>query len=206
MSNSTYLETLLEAYEGALDREATIIGELEGPEHVPPIHVLLFPPTPRRPIAKLTTAGMSAMPINDRDGQPVHLELSMSFPSTWEFDAPDQQWPIEQMLRWASYTMLEDVMVWPGNTLVGEGTEPLGPDTDFAGWIAVDPFFVPDSATPMPVANFDVHLLDMVPLYREELAYADKNSSDALFLRLHHAGVQPLVAPHRQNVCAPEPV
>ncbi|MFB6351639.1 MAG: suppressor of fused domain protein [Bradymonadaceae bacterium] len=206
MSNSNYLDALLDTYQQALDREGQIIGELEGPDQTPPIHVVLFPATAQRPIAKLATAGMSAMPMTDGDGESVHLELSMSFPSAWEFDAPDQQWPIEELLRWASYTMLEDVMVWPGNTLVSESDETLAEDNDFAGWIAVDPFFVPDDATPMAIANFEVDLLDMVPLYPEELSYADQKSADALFLRLHHAGIQPLVAPHRQNVCAPEPV
>lgn len=205
MSNSKYLKTLLAAYEDALDREATLIGELEGPEHVPPIHVVLCPATAQNPIAKIATAGMSAMPMTDADGESVHLELTMSFPSAWTFDDPTQQWPIQELLRWASYTMLEDVMIWPGNTLVDASDAPITPDADFTGWIAVDPFFVPESATPIEVANFEVDLLDLVPLYREELAYADRNSSDALFLRLHHAGIQPLVTPHRQNVCAPEP-
>ena len=147
---------------------------------------------------------MSAMPLTDGDGEPVHLELTMSFPSAWAFGDPDQQWPIDELLKWATYTTLEDVMIWPGNTLVSEPADPLAPDVDFAGWLAVDPFFVPESATPFEVANFDVHLLDLVPLYPAELAYADQRSADALFLRLHHSNTQPLVAPHRDCVCTPE--
>lgn len=205
MSNSKYKDLLLAAYEQALEREPTVIAEWEGPAEAPPIEVVLFAATPQAPIAKLATAGMSALPVTDGDDNPVHLELSMSFPSAWVFDDPDQQWPIEELLRWATYAVLEDQMIWAGKTLVSEPVEPFGPEVDFVGWLAVDPFFVPETATPFEVANFEVHLIDLVPLYPEELAYADEHGTDALFLRLHHANAQPLASPHRRNVCAGKP-
>lgn len=203
MSQQKYSDVLLESYENALGREATVIGESDGPDGTPSIELALFPSDDRNPVAKLTTLGMSRDPLAHPDHDDLHVELAMSFPSAWRPDgSADSQWPIHELLKWATYPLLQNIFLWKGQTLTSEPLQQLGPDVDFCGWLAADPSFVPESATTLTVDGRQVYLIDLIPLYREELDFAAEQSTDALLERLQENRTPPLVTAHRANVCA----
>ncbi len=203
MSQLDYSTTLLRCFEAALDRDATILGETEGPEGVPPVKLALFPSTDRRPVAKLTTVGMSRQPLTHPTRDDLRVELAMSFPSAWQAGAgEDDDWPIHELVKWATYPLIENLFIWRGQTLTTEPIQPIAPGIDFCGWLAAEPAFVPEAANPLDVDDRDVHLVDLIPLYREELDFADEQSAEELLARLQQSRTSQLVTPHRRNVCA----
>lgn len=206
---SAYTSELAEAYEEGFGVGAQYISLGTTPEGVPPIEIGLYPPTDDRPVFKVVTLGMGARPLEDPESGEVRVELGMSLPAAWGEDAEGDgglgTWPLEQLLTWASFPHQEDTFVWIGHTLAGQPIEPMDESTDFVGWMVIDPFFTPSEIISTELGEVSggepVEMLDLLPLYAEELEFAIDEGSGALFERMKEAQLPPLVADGRPNVC-----
>jgi len=172
------------------------------------VHVL--DPTSTRDYYTLVTTGMSDLPMQATDGtrDPQYAELLMCLPSNWSLsdDAlrrEEHAWPIHLLQRLARQPHRQR------NALaVGQAFSHTDPPQAFASntklcgvFISKPTLFEPGFERIDVRDDKTVHLLSVLPIYNEELAFTQTHGPDALLDLFVTNGVNELLNVNRKCVC-----
>ena len=118
-----------------------------------------------------------------------HCELIMTLAYDWPLYSNEERfyWPIRTLLAAARFTFLRsNIWINVGTTLNFEG--PLGPNTALSGILFLEPMVkgeISDNSVDIPAlvgtdGDIEITFLHTIPLYPEEIAYQEKNSTAEL--------------------------
>lgn len=192
------------------------IGPVEEVFHEPysevvEIEVLRIEPTEKRPYHLLMTCGMAQRAMLAPDGCPDrrHAELMLSLPVEWSFDDADLDgdggWPIRLLQALAHFphevgTWLDACHTVPH----GDGSETYAPDTYLCGCILETPTHLPEAFRHLELSDGRIlHILQVTPLYAEELDYKLALGADALLARFDELEFGRVIDPGRPCVVNP---
>ncbi len=170
--------------------------------HIDIFHVL---PTDERPFHTLVTCGMSSRPMCAPMEAPTlrRIELYLCLQPQW-FGPPEApegcMWPVHELNDLAYMPHLRESWLWHAHTVSGpDHSEPIAPGVKFTGWVIGGPSILTRAGCRVRLGRENVYLMSAVPIYEEELEYALRRGSHALFARMEEAGVTPVIDRNRRN-------
>jgi hypothetical protein len=162
-----------------------------------------------RDMRLLVTSGMSdrAMTVPEDAEQSEYAELVTCLPGDWPIDEesvqdPSNGWPIVWTRFLARFPHQHETWLGPFHTIPNaDPPEPLGPGTEFCGSMLIPPVELPEEFRVLETEDGrEIHFLQMVPLYEEELNLKLYEGAEGLLDRLEAADAPLTVAPGRENV------
>ncbi len=203
-------------------------GYLTGSSH-PDVNtlILILPPNETRNYATYITIGMSHKPMFvlpdmpdyvaalNRDGgmqqamKNNYAELVLKLPPDWPIPSmssglknDDFYWPIHRMLELSDYVHEENTFLKHGHTYGYDKTFTFAKNTKLAGWLFIHPPNYPKKFAKLEVNSTKIiSFMQLIPLYIEELLFAEEHSSEELIKRLKSAIISDSVDINRPNVC-----
>lgn len=164
------------------------------------VDVLIAEVTEDHPYVTLVTSGMSDLPMPSQDGGPTRCEvmirLMADHPLSQEAFADEANyWPIRRLKMIARMPHLLGSRFAAGHTIATNPPEPLHPGSEFCALGLVEPLD-PDARTIRTKDGLEITLLQVVPMYREELEWQLRQPAigalaelyDAESFRIAHAG------------------
>lgn len=169
------------------------------------IEILHVPPHDTRPVRTLVTAGISDRAMNVADGSNAasYIELMMTLPRSWPFDAEAREnarwrWPLDQLRSIARSGSRS--IGWGETISNGDPPQPLGSGTKLCGAVIVPSLLVPQAFYELQTGARSIAFFSVLPLYKEELELQATCGVNQLFERLLDAGVKDFIDPRRKNV------
>lgn len=174
----------------------------------PRILVHHVPATDIRPVHTLVTSGISsqAMGVPPQENAPRHIELMMTLPRQWKFDAgslrqPKWRWPIDHLQRLAHMPAANGTwLAWGQAVPNGNPPQPLAPDTKLCGVIVAPSLFVPPEFYELRAGDRTIVFYGAIPVYAQELALRQEQGMEALLGKLLDHGIQDVIDLRRRNV------
>lgn len=156
------------------------------------LDVHIIQPSSERPWYTLFTTGMAERPMSvpaELRGLCPYMELMLRLDPNWKLDAIKQSaalyWPIRGLKELARLPHEYNTWLGKGHTVPnGDPPEPFAPNTRLACWLVVPP--LEQSETFAEVERRDgrlVNIMQVVPLYPEEVRYKLDRGGDALLAR-----------------------
>ena len=110
-------------------------------------------------------------------------------------------WPIRWLKRLARLPHQMDAWLGLGHTIPnGDPPRPLGPKTEFCGWLIDEPILFPAEVQKLRVSEKIVNFYSIVPLYEDEMSLKLRKGFAALGHLLDRAKVSELIELGRRNV------
>ncbi|MFN9757433.1 MAG: suppressor of fused domain protein [Planctomycetota bacterium] len=139
------------------------------------VDVLIAEVAEDHPYVTLVTSGMSDLPMPSQDGGPTRCEvmirLMADHPLSQEAFADEANyWPIRRLKMIARMPHLLGSSFAAGHTIATNPPEPLHPGSEFCALGLVEPLD-PGARTIRTKDGLEITLLQVVPMYREELAW-----------------------------------
>lgn len=203
---------LIEAVSDHVDRH---LGKTESVIHEkssPTIHLDLIPVPARddQPFKVVVTCGMAALPMHPPPdfAELRWTELCVLLPPDWPLDHEslyDERnwWPLGLLKELASYPHEDETAVWAGHTITnGVPPEPLIEGSGLCASMLTVPFPLPEGFDAMPHPHHPEEYIAfhlVMPIYAEELAFAQEEGSSALLARFAEAEVDPVIDPQRPS-------
>ena len=173
----------------------------------PDIHVdiCVIPPHDRHNYYTLVTMGMGAHRMNVPEELAKHrlerAELVICLPVGWELENLEDEtwyWPLRLLKRLARLPGAADTWLGWGHTV--DNQDPYAENTALCGAILTGPQGVAEGAgTALLPGGEAVNFYQVLPIYREEMAFKLANEAEALLDRM--AGLGFVVDPRRPNCC-----
>ena len=178
------------------------------------MNVLFFEPTPERPYQMLVTAGLSDLPLCPPPGSEFDLawaEFAICLPADWKFERaqldPDrwdwgpQFWPVRLLFDLASMVHQDGSWIWYHHTMEFGDRATLAEGVAFDSLMFCESEVMPEEFQEIALpGGKQIHILSLVPLLAEELAFAKERGGPHVLLdRLEAAGVTDLVVPGRTS-------
>ena len=185
-------------------------GEFENMFHElvsPDIHVdiCVVPPSAERDYYTLVTMGMGAhrmnVPEELADYKLERAELAIALPPDWKLDEESLKnerwyWPIGLLKILARLPISNDTWLGFGHTM--DKQSPFAEDTKLCAAILTGLQSVEEGGEVCALpSGEEVNFYQVIPLYRNEMAYKMEHDADALLEKM--AGISFVVNPTRQN-------
>ncbi len=127
------------------------------------------------PYVTIVTSGMSDLPMQSKDGSPTRCEVMMrlmaNHPLSEESFADEASyWPIRRLKMIARMPHLLGSSFAAGHTLATDPPEPVSPGSEFCALGLLEPLD-PAARTLRTKDGLEIALLQVVPMYREELEW-----------------------------------
>jgi hypothetical protein len=192
------------------------IGPVEEVFHEPysdvvEIEVLRIEPTEERPYHVLMTCGMAqramSVPLGCADN--AYAELTLALPAEWSFDDADIDgdggWPIRLLRELARFPHENGTWLGALHTVpYGDGSETYALDTYLCGCILETPTHLPEAFRHLELSDGrSLQILQVTPLYIEELDYNLALGADTLMARFDELDFDRVVDPGRPCVVNP---
>lgn len=179
------------------------------------IHLDVIPvePSKKRPFKTFVTMGMSAVPMETPKGSgaPRRLELCVVLPPDWPTDdkslARDDgryDWPIGGLKSLARYPHEVGTYFDIGHTTVtSDPPKPFVKSCKFMAWMILPPLSFSPQFFELTSTKFSARVLQVMPIYREELEFKLKEGAEAMFDRFEAIGLDVACGcdPGRPNAC-----
>jgi len=197
----------MEVVEGHIER---YFGEVENVFHEivsPDIHVdiCMVPPSGERDYYTLVTMGMGAHRMNVPEELAEYrlerAELAIALPPGWKLDKESMEderwyWPIRLLKALARLPIANDTWLGWGHT--ADNQTPFAEDTKLCASLLIGPLGVEEGGELCVLpGGGEVNFYQVIPLYREEMAYKLEHDADALLEKM--ADVSFVVDPNRPN-------
>jgi hypothetical protein len=177
------------------------------------LDVHMIEPAGERDYYTLFTTGMSERPMRAPadfpDGR--FAEVLICLPPDWPltqqaFEDESIYWPIRWLKMLARLPHQYDTWLFTGHTVPhGDPPTPFADNTDLCCALLQRPTLFGDEFPTLEIGpDQRIHLLTLVPLYREEMEFKLRHGLNALVERLDKAGVTELLDVRRVNVCREE--
>ena len=199
---SSYLEAVekhLEKYAGPIDFEWE--------------NLLFVRANERRACHVVLTHGMSAVPMNAPEEQWNRLELCALLPPDWPINPEtgsdeDHLWPLRGLQTLARLPFENDTWLGLGHTVPnGQPPQPLAPDTGLVAWWLLPPLELSPGFARARLENDEIlNVLNLVPLYPEELDIKINKTFPVLLDLFGKRRVSDVINPHRDSAMAPGPI
>ena len=206
-----YTEEELDQYEKYIMEQ---FGEYEEVIHEivsPDIHldIIVVPPTEKNNYYKLITMGMGAYKMNIprelKEDELERAELVLFLPPTWDIKSEKEEdfWPIRQLKILARLPIQCDTWLGYGHTVSSDQENtPYASNTKFCSMMLVN-------ALNQDYENMDfrmsskgkINFYQIFPLYKEELAYKQRNGANVLLDLFDEENIMPIVNMNRKNYC-----
>jgi hypothetical protein len=179
------------------------------------VDILVVGPTGARPFVTLVTCGMSERPMRIPIENPEDLgavpelrfaELLLCLPPDWPLTPDDfrdeaNYWPLRWLKRLARLPHAMEGWLGIGHTIPhGDPPAPLGPNTQFCGWLIDEPVLSPPELLKLRTGDETINFYSAIPLYEEEMPLKVRKGSGALAHLLDSAKVSELIDIRRRNV------
>ena len=173
----------------------------------PDIHVdiCVVPPSEERDYYTLVTMGMGAHRMNVPEELAEYklerAELAIALPPDWKLDEESLKderwyWPIGLLKVLARLPISNDTWLGFGHTM--DKQSPFAEDTKLCAAILTGPQGVEEGGEVCTLpSGQEVNFYQVIPLYRNEMAYKMEHDADALLEKM--AGISFVVNPTRQN-------
>lgn len=172
-----------------------------------PLALLHVPATDHKPFQVLVTAGMSAyamdIPEDVEDDPASRIELALALPPDWpvESAAAEDMWPIRLLAQLARFPSEAQQWLVEGHTIPnGHPPHPYAPNTELSCALIAPVLTMPPEAQVLRVANGEVRILAVVPVYDREVELKVNEGSQALFERLDEHRITEILDPQRRAV------
>ncbi|MBI1310865.1 hypothetical protein GC176_06115 [bacterium] len=170
----------------------------------PLVTLRYFPPSDKCDLATLLTVGLSDHRLPENWKQHACTEIRIFLPADWPppddcLDKPELNWPIKWLERIA--VTLRQADSFPTDLPVfmnGEPPQPLAPDTQMTGWVALKSR--EESVQAADYRWIGIHAL--FPIYTEEVEVIRKHGTEELALRFHARDFPLCIYPDRGSVCS----
>ena len=192
-----------------LDEEVYVLHERTSETVHSDIFVINPSETADRNYYILLTSGMSALPMNTPAdyNEFRYGELMMLLPSSWNmshesFDDEDNWWPIRLLIEMTKYPHEEDTWLGYGHTFARQNEGIFSTGTGFSAAVLLESVTVPEPFLKIRrMFNRHIHILSVIPIYPEELAYKLAHGTNALLERFEEHGIEEVVDNERINTC-----
>lgn len=212
-SRKTYSPEESEAFEKHLETNfgpcKSVFHEMASPDGMH-IDIRIIEPTEQFPCRRLFTCGMGARPMDlppeARGKAPGRIELMLSLPPDWPMDEKSMQeikfaWPMRLLRFLARFPWEESTWIGRGHTIP---LEPFAENTRLSGVFFDCPGNYPVAAGRILLPkDTAVQILQVIPVYKEEIDYAVEHGSEELEKLLKEAASLP-VDIARRNCAAKE--
>ena len=189
-SRKTYSPEETAAFEKHLEANfgpcKSVFHEMASPDGMN-IDIRIIGPTEKFPCLRLFTCGMGArrmdLPPAVRGRAPERIELMLSLPADWPMDEAAMQkiefaWPMRLLRFLARFPWEESTWIGRGHTIP---LEEFAGNTHLSGVFFDCPENYPADAARIVFPKGDaVRFLQVVPVYAEEIAFAEKHGSEEL--------------------------
>jgi hypothetical protein len=173
------------------------------------VDVNVVAPSKSRNYYTLVTSGMSDRAMRAPAGMEAYrfAELAICLPSNWcmsqeAFQNEDNYWPVRLLKELARLPHIHDSWLWAGHTVQNVPLGPYAPGTKLCAAMLAPAVWFGDGFGELVVNDRKtIYFGGVVPIYLEELNFKLKNSPQALFEKLHGAGLAQVVNPSRENLC-----
>lgn len=201
-SRMTYSPEESEAFEKHLEANfgpcKSVFHEISSPDGMH-IDLRIIEPTEKFPCRRLFTCGMGArameLPPAVRGKVPDRIELMLSLPSDWPMDEKSMQeikfaWPMRLLRFLARFPWEESTWIGRGHTIP---LEAFAENTRLNG-VFFDCFesYPADAGRIVLSQETAVQILQVVPVYKEEIDYAEKHGSEELAKLLKEIACRPV--------------
>ncbi len=196
----TAIEEHIERYFGEFEM---VFHELDSPD----IHadICMVPPSEARHYYTLVTMGMGAHRMNVPEELAEYklerAELAIALPTDWKLKQEDMKderwyWPIRLLKTLARLPIASDTWLGFGHTMDNE--EDFAKDTKLCAAILTGPQGTEEGSEVCTLpGGEEVNFYQVIPLYRDELAYKLAHDADALLDKMK--GISFVVEPDRQD-------
>jgi hypothetical protein len=170
------------------------------------VGVCIFPPDEHKPYWTVCTAGMSDISMERAPLSARNIELLISLPEEWNWADPVNSWPLALMR-----TMVELIASDPNKSIIygqsvraKRATIPIFSSTDRAagGVLFGRPALLPERAWHIVSGELNVRWLAILPIFVEEIEFAEKHGEHILIDKLEEAKVSELFDRRRINTCS----
>ena len=189
-SRKTYSPEESSAFEKHLETNfgpcKSVFHEMSSPDGMH-IDIRIIGPTEEFPCWRLFTCGMGArtmdLPPAAQGKVPDRIELMLSLPSDWPMDEKSMQeikfaWPMRLLRFLARFPWEESTWIGRGHTIP---LEPFAENTLLSGVFFDCPGNYPVNATRIVFPKAPaVQILQVIPVYKEEIGYAEERGSEEL--------------------------
>lgn len=194
------IEEHIERYFGEFEM---VLHELDSPD----IHadICMVPPSEARHYYTLVTMGMGAHRMNVPEELAEYklerAELAIALPTDWKLKQKDMKderwyWPIRLLKTLARLPIASDTWLGWGHTM--DSQEPFAKDTKLCAAILTGPQGTEEGSEVCVLpGGEEVNFYQVIPLYRDELAYKLAHDADALLDKMK--GISFVVEPDRQD-------
>ncbi|MEL6310838.1 MAG: suppressor of fused domain protein [Planctomycetota bacterium] len=170
-------------------------------------------PNDRLDCVTLVTSGISTLPMNVPAGTeaPRLVEFIQHLPKYWRPPTPAEHetsrlawlaknYPLSQMTMVSRMPAMFGTFFAPGHTISDSPKpDPFAPGVDFCAWYVRIPRSIPKEAMFIGKGKGTIALLEVVPLYQEELALINKKGSEEIERRWKRFDPTMMYDPKRPN-------
>jgi predicted Zn finger-like uncharacterized protein len=203
------MEALDAHFERHIDKVESVYHEIMS--DLVHLDVHYIPPADERPWHTLLTSGMAERPMHTPPEVENfdYAELMVCLPATWQvgdeaFKDERNYWPVGALKYMARLPHEYDTWLGPGHTVPnGDPPAPFADNVKFCCMMVAPALGVPDEFHELELPDGrTVHMLSIIPLYKEEMDFKLRKGSDALGARLVDFPVEEFFNPKRRNVAA----
>ncbi|NDV78325.1 suppressor of fused domain protein [Dysgonomonas sp. 511] len=183
-----YTQEQLDCVENHIKKHFGKIGHIFHENVSPDIHVDVYvvEPTEEKNYYTLLTVGMGAhkmnVPENIGDETLARAELLIKLPPTWDIKAYEEEyyWPLRWIRQMTRYPIKYDT--WLGYGYIYTAKETFAENTDFSSLLFDIPITSGKEACICTLPDGKpLRFFQMIPLYKEEVAYRSEKGISALF-------------------------
>jgi hypothetical protein len=193
------------------------------------VKILIIPPNKKRNYALYITLGISERPMFDlpdlsyvgavlrKEDNPLrgafkdnYAELMVKLPLDWPLPSlsggindDDYFWPISYMFELGDFVHEEKTIFRAGHTFGYDKNFTFAKNTKLAGWLFTQPQEISSDFARLKINSTKiVSFLQLIPLYLEELLYAEKYSTEELRDKLKANKIPDHIIINRINTCS----
>lgn len=159
-----------------------------------PVDLYVIAPTEQKNYYAIVTVGMGAHRMNVPDELKIYqierAELVFYLPKDWKIheQAPQWQWPLQELRRLARLPMEQKTWLGWGHTV--PNGRPFAVNTDLSSVILTRPAEIPEQGAVCDLQDgSEVNFYQVVPLYNEELEYKLEHDAESLLQKMQEQGV-----------------
>jgi len=173
------------------------------------VDVNVVAPSKSRNYYTLVTSGMSDRAMSPPAGMEPYsfAELAICLPPNWgmsqeAFQNEDNYWPVRLLKELARLPHIHDSWLWAGHTVQNVPLGPYAPGTKLCAAMLAPAVWFGDGFGELIIDDQrTIYFGGVIPIYLEEMNFKLKHSAEALFEKLHTAGLAQVVNPSRENLC-----
>ena len=169
------------------------------------IEIQLFNTNLDRKISVLCTSGLSnySMPINEKEGNAERIELCFALPHYWDlsFQQENASWVVAKLKFLSRFVLDKNTHFWDGHTIPNSNpNKAFSASMKQENLLFCKSLLYPEVFSEVQVDEKTVHLLFLIPLFKQELDYKQSRGTTALKKKMNAANLGEILDDFRTPV------